>query len=58
MNRVLKEVCVAAYEAPRIYFAPLVGAVKEMRRQMHLLAQARNPAPIRKNTTTDQRHPV
>lgn len=58
MNRVLKEVRMAAYEAPRIYFAPLVGAVKEMRRQMHLLAQARNPTPNRKNNTTDQHHPA
>lgn len=56
MNRVLKEVRLATYEAPRIYFAPLVGAIKEMRRQMHLLAQARNPAPHRKNDTKGQRH--
>lgn len=58
MNRVLKEVRVAACEAPRIYFAPLVGAVKEMRRQMYLLAQAWNLAPKRKNITTVQRHPA
>lgn len=46
-NRVLKEVRMAAYEAPRIYFAPIVGAVKEMRHQMRLLAQARKQTPIR-----------
>lgn len=56
MNRVLKEVRLAAYEAPRIYFAPLVGAIKEMRRQMLLLAQARHQAPHRKNDTKDRRH--
>lgn len=56
MNRVLKEVRLAAYEAPRIYFAPLVGAVKEMRRQMHLLAQARHQTPRRGSDAKDRRH--
>ena len=49
MNPVLKEVRLAASEAPRIYFAPLVGAIKEMRRQMVLLAKARHQAPHCKN---------
>lgn len=55
MNRVLKEVRLAAYEAPRVYFAPLVGAVKEMQRQIQLLAEARRQTPIRKNPKKDQR---
>jgi len=55
MNRVLEEVRLAAYEAPRVYFAPLVGAVKEMQRQIQLLAEARRQTPIRKNPKKDQR---
>lgn len=55
MNRVLQEVRLAAYEAPRVYFAPLVGAVKEMRRQIQLLAEARRQTPIQKNENKDQR---
>jgi len=57
MNRVLQEIRMAAYEAPRVYFAPLVGAAKEMRRQMHLLAQARRPAPMPRTDSKD-RHQV
>lgn len=55
MNRVLQEIRMAAYEAPRVYFAPLVGAVKEMRRQMHLLARARRPASILRTDSKDRR---
>ena len=53
MNRVLQEIRMAAYEAPRIYFAPLVGAVKEMRRQIHLLAQARRPTTTLRTDSID-----
>jgi len=55
MNRVLQEIRVAAYEAPRVYFAPLVGAAKEMRRQMHLLAQARRPPSMLRTDSKDRR---
>ena len=57
MNRVLQAVRLAAYEAPRVYFAPLVGAVKEMRVQLQLLAEARRQTPGRKSENQDP-HPL
>lgn len=41
MNAVMQEIKMAAREAPRVFFAPLVGAAKEMRRQVQLLTDAR-----------------
>jgi hypothetical protein len=41
MSNFMREVKLAAKEAPRVYFAPLVGAVREMRRQVQLLEAAR-----------------
>lgn len=41
MSNLMREVKLAAKEAPRVYFAPLVGAVYEMRRQVQLLGAAR-----------------
>ncbi len=41
MSNFMHEVKLAATEAPRVYFAPLVGAVNEMRRQIQLLGAAR-----------------
>lgn len=54
MNQVLREIRMAALEAPRVYFAPLVGAVKEMRRQMHLLARARRQPHTRGTDARDR----
>ena len=41
MSTIMQEVKLAAKEAPRVFFAPLVGAVQEMRRQVQLLGEAR-----------------
>lgn len=42
MSTVLQEMKLAAQEAPRVFFAPVVGAAKEMRRQIQLMAAARS----------------
>ena len=41
MSAIIREVKFAAKEAPRVFFAPLVGAVQEMRRQIQMLTEAR-----------------
>jgi hypothetical protein len=41
MSKLMQEIKIAAREAPRVYFAPLVGAAQEMRRQVRLLSAAR-----------------
>ncbi|MDT8992782.1 hypothetical protein RQP54_18055 [Curvibacter sp. APW13] len=55
MSKFLREVQLAAREAPRVYFAPLVGAAKEMQRQVRLMSAARrlptHPNQTRKNVT-------
>ncbi len=55
MSNFLREVKLAAREAPRVYFAPLVGAAKEMQRQVRLMSAARGGSShhnkTRKNVT-------
>lgn len=55
MSNLIREIKMAAREAPRVYFAPLVGAAQEMRRQVRLLAAARqshrNNQPVDSRTT-------
>lgn len=48
MSTVMREIKLAAREAPRVYFAPLVGAVQEMRRQVRLLASARQGHKVKR----------
>ena len=47
MHAVLREIRIAALEAPQIYFAPLIGATKEMKRQWRLMMR---PRPARSGT--------
>lgn len=48
MKELIEEIKVAAMESPRIYFAPIVGAVKEMRIQFRdLVARKHCTHPIR-----------
>jgi hypothetical protein len=42
MNKVLYEMKLAAKQAPRLYFAPFVGAVLEMKKEARAL---RRPCP-------------
>lgn len=53
MNRLLLEMRVAARQAPRLYFAPFVGAVEAVRREFRNLQRPimmSNPAKKAKAT--------
>jgi len=41
MNRFFSEFMVAARETPRMYFAPLVGAIKGVRHELRLIERSR-----------------
>jgi hypothetical protein len=45
MNKLLFEMRVAAKQAPRIYFAPFVGAVMAMKKEIQALRRSTRPAP-------------
>ena len=53
MSNFMREIKMAAREAPRVYFAPLVGAAQEMRRQVRLMTAARQGPRIQKTAKTD-----
>ncbi len=40
MNKLLHEMQIAAKQAPRLYFAPFVGAVKAMKKEIRALRRA------------------
>ena len=48
MNKLLYEMQVAAKQAPRLYFAPFVGAVMAMKKEVRALRRA-----TRQTTTKD-----
>ena len=50
MNRVWEEVVYAARQAPRMYFAPLVGAVREVKRVSREIQQANRERAERQRT--------
>ena len=52
MTNIMREIKIAAREAPRVYFAPLVGAAHEMRRQVRLLSAARQDKPNKQPAKT------
>jgi hypothetical protein len=41
MNAFMREFTKAAYESPRLFFAPIVGAVSAVRMEMKRLSEAR-----------------
>ena len=43
MNKVLFEMKVAAKQAPRLYFAPFVGAVMAMKKEVRALRRSSHP---------------
>jgi hypothetical protein len=45
MNKLLHEMQIAAKQAPRLYFAPFVGAVTAMKKEMRALRRASHPTP-------------
>lgn len=58
MNRLIYEMKVAARQAPRLYFAPFVGAVNAMTREMRAMrpvptvgSKANESSPRKKNHT-------
>ncbi len=53
MNKLLYEMQVAAKQAPRLYFAPFVGAVMAMKKEVRALRRSSRPA-----TTKDPRSKV
>ena len=55
MNAFMREIVEAAKESPRLFFAPLVGAIEAVRREMDRLADGgqRKPGSTRSRTTTD-----
>jgi hypothetical protein len=57
MNVFLQEIVEAAKESPRLFFAPLVGAIEAIRREMNHLADGdqRKPGCPRSCATTDNR---
>ena len=42
MNKLLHEMQIAARQAPRLYFAPFVGAVTAMKKEIRALRRASN----------------
>lgn len=44
MNRLLYEMKIAAKQAPRLYFAPFVGAVNAMKKEVRALRRASHQA--------------
>ena len=57
MSTIMQEVKLAAKEAPRVFFAPLVGAVQEMRRQVQLLGEARLQQRGQNNSSDSKSRP-
>lgn len=45
MNRLLYEMKIAAKQAPRLYFAPFVGAVMAMKKEVRALRRAPQQQP-------------
>ena len=43
MNKLLYEMQVAAKQAPRLYFAPFVGAVMAMKKEVRALRKSTRP---------------
>jgi hypothetical protein len=43
MNKLLHEMQIAAKQAPRLYFAPFVGAVTAMKKEMRALRRSSHP---------------
>jgi hypothetical protein len=57
MNVFMREIVEAAKESPRLFFAPLVGAIEAVRREMNHLANGgqHKPGSACSRTTTDDR---
>lgn len=57
MNDFMREVVEAAKESPRLFFAPLIGAIEAVRREMAHLADngQRESESLRSRATIDDR---
>ncbi|MGF6510643.1 hypothetical protein [Paraburkholderia sp. 32] len=57
MNAFMQEVVRAAKESPKLFFAPLTGAIDAIRREMNHLAAGDRHEPVRHShtVTNDQR---
>ncbi|NPT35686.1 hypothetical protein [Paraburkholderia xenovorans] len=55
MNALMREIVEAAKESPKLFFAPLLGAIKAIRREMvHLTGgNRREPGTTSSHSTTD-----
>ena len=55
MNAFMREIVEAAKESPRLFFAPLVGAIEAVRREMEHLTDGsqREPGGTSSRATTD-----
>jgi len=50
MNKLLHEMQIAAKQAPRLYFAPFVGAVTAMKKKFALYAELQTNQPAKNPT--------
>jgi hypothetical protein len=50
MNRLLYEMKIAAKQAPRLYFAPFVGAMTAMKKEIRALRRASHQASTQEAT--------
>ena len=55
MNRLWHEIKVAARQAPRLYFAPFIGAYKEMRKEYLAMRRESMEARMRDTSQKTQR---
>ncbi|WP_158235967.1 hypothetical protein [Limnohabitans sp. B9-3] len=55
MNKLLHEMQIAARQAPRLYFAPFVGAVMAMKKEIRALRRSANQTT---NKETNGKVPV
>lgn len=58
MNALMREIVEAAKESPKLFFAPLVGAIKAVRREMDHLTDGnlRELGSTSSRSTTDDQH--
>jgi hypothetical protein len=50
MNRLLHEIKIAAKQAPRLYFAPFVGAVMAMKNEVRALRRTSHQPPTQETS--------